>query len=300
MKLNAIFPLIFLLIITSSCTKKAPLIADWDAYINAYEDWQGSRLERLKSERGWLNLAGLYWIHEGENTFGSDSSNALIFPKNFPPYAGRILLNDSIVILEADPETRISVNDSVVTKMELQNDTQTDPTVMEHGSFRWFIIKRGEKYGIRLRDLENPRLKELEHIPSYSFSKDYVVMADFVPYDTVRMLEVPTVIENFYESYAVPGELRFKLKGRSQKLLPFTSGKGFFLIVGDQTNGLETYGAGRFLYTDSISGNKVLLDFNRAYNPPCAFSPFATCPIPPLENILDIKIEAGEKAVHLK
>jgi uncharacterized protein (DUF1684 family) len=110
---------------------------------------------------------------------------------------------------------------------------------------------------------------------------------------------VPTVIEDFYEYYDVPGELVFKWKGKKQTLLPFKSRSGFFLIVGDATNGTDTYGAGRFLYAGPPKDGKVIIDFNRAYNPPCAFSPFATCPIPPLENILEISIEAGEKAVHL-
>ena len=127
-----------------------------------------------------------------------------------------------------------------------------------------------------------------------------MIEATFIPYDSARTITIPTAIKGFSEEYKAPGELRFKKDGSTHTLIPFASGKGYFLIVGDATNGIDTYGAGRFMYTDQVKGNKVILDFNRAYNPPCAFSPYATCPLPPLENILDLAIIAGEKGVHLE
>lgn len=286
--------------LVSSCTLKDPVISDWDTYISEYENWQHTRLERLKSESGWLNLAGLFWLEEGENTIGSDPSNSVVFPKNFPPIAGKIILEDSMATLMVKPGIEITVNGEPVSEMKLYHDQQDSTTIMALEHFRWFIIKRGERSAIRLRDLDHPRIASLDHIPSYPFDKDYVVEAKLIPYDSVRTLKVPTAIADFYEYYKVPGELQFTIKGKKQKLLPFTSGKGYFLIVGDATNGVETYGAGRFMYVDMPGKDKIIIDFNRAYNPPCAFSPFATCPLPPLENILDIEIKAGEKAVHLK
>lgn len=293
--------LIAVVIFTASCSKKESPVSDWDTYIKEHKEWQHSRLERLKSENGWLNLAGLLWLEEGENTFGSDSSNDIVFPATFPPFGGSIELQDSLCTLGADPSAGLQINGKAATgKVMLRNDQQKDKTVMEAGSFRWFIIKRGEQYAIRLRDLNHPRIQKLDHIPSYAFSKDWVVESHLHLFDTVKTIEVPTVIPGYSEFYKAPGELKFEIKGKKLSLIPFSSGNGFFMIVGDATNGIDTYGAGRFLHVDRIEGDRVIIDFNKAYNPPCAFSPFATCPLPPPENILSIPIEAGEKAVHME
>ena len=292
--------MIFILNLITGCNRQKDIITDWESYLQEHEAWQERRLERLRSERGWLNLAGLLWLEAGENTFGFDSSNAIVFPEKFPEFGGTIVLKDSSVKLFVHPEVEIMVNGAPVTEMQLRHDQQENTTTMELGRFRWHIIKRGDRYAIRLRDLEHLRINELDHIPSYPFKKEYVVEAELVKFDTARTVEVPTVIDGFSEFYKAPGELIFKLNGKRQALLPFVAGKGYFLIVGDATNGLETYGGGRFLYTEMIDSNRVVIDFNKATNPPCAFSPFATCPLPPLENIMDVEITAGEKAVHLE
>jgi len=283
-----------------SCSGTKEPIEDWEAYISAHEEWKQNRLDRLKSDRGWLNLAGLFWLEEGENTFGSDTSNAIVFPESFPAFGGTIILLDTSLALTVHPGADIMVEGAPVKEMKLQHDQQSNTTTMAVGSYRWFIIKRGVRYGIRLRDLEHQRLSELDHIPAYPFNKDYVVEAELVEFDSARTIEVPTVIDGFNEYYQAPGELVFRINGKRQTLLPFRSGNGYFLIVGDATSGMDTYGGGRFLYTEMIDGNKVTIDFNKATNPPCAFSPYATCPLPPLENILDVEIRAGEKAVHLE
>lgn len=291
---------LLVLLLAIGCNPRSPVISNWPSYIADHESWQEQRLARLKSERGWLNLAGLFWLEEGANTFGSDSVNNLLFPAHFPPNGGTLTLQDSTLLLEVAEQVDILADGEPVKNITVRHDQQPGTTIMELGSFRWYVIQRGEQYGIRLRDLEHPRLEALEEIPSYPFSKKWVVKATFHPYDSVRKIEVPTVIDNFSEWYDVPGELRFRVNGKMQTLLPFRSGDGFFLIVGDATNGLETYGAGRFLYCGDVQDGKVTIDFNRAYNPPCAFSPFATCPLPPMQNILDIEIDAGERAVHLE
>lgn len=289
-----------MLLLLSSCSGIKNPVEDWEAYTDAYAEWQQNRLDRLKSERGWLNLAGLFWLQEGENTFGSDSANSIVFPKNFPALGGTIVWKDTVLKLIVHPGTEITVDSLPVTEMKLRHDLEKNTTTMSLDSFRWFIVKRGDRYAIRLRDLQHPRINELDNIPFYPFNKDYVVEAELVEFDSARTIEVPTVIDGFNEYYKAPGELVFRIDGKRQKLLPFSSGKGFFLIIGDATSGMETYGGGRFLYTEMIDGNKVIIDFNKATNPPCAFSPYATCPLPPLENILDVEIRAGEKAVHME
>jgi uncharacterized protein (DUF1684 family) len=174
------------------------------------------------------------------------------------------------------------------------------PTIMETGALAWFIIKREKKLGIRLRDYDTPRLSQLDSIPSYPILMKWRIIADFVPFDTIRKIDVTTVTGGI-ESNDCPGKLIFKVDKEECTILPFREGEVFFIIFADKTNGKDTYGTGRFLYVNRPDAkNKVILDFNKAYNPPCAFSPFATCPMPPRENILNVEITAGEMGVHLE
>jgi hypothetical protein len=171
---------------------------------------------------------------------------------------------------------------------------------MESGSLGWYIIKRDGQYGIRLRDYQHPRIEQLKSIPSYETSQDWRFVADFEPFDSIRKIETVTITGGT-EISNCPGELVFRKGMKKYRLLPFSEGNNFFIIFADKTNGIETYGNGRFMYCPlPDSSGKVILDFNKAYNPPCAFSPFATCPMPPRANILDLRIEAGEKEVHLQ
>jgi len=262
--------------------------------------WQQQRIERLKSADGWLSLAGLYWLHNGINTFGSDSSNDIIFPPEAPLFCGEIILNSDSLLFIPDIKAHIITDGQESDTIRLLTDESGKPTIMEAGRFSWLVIRRDTLLGIRLRDAENPRIRELEHIPSYPVSEKWRITAEFIPFDTLKKIEIPTAIGTT-EIMESPGLLKFKLEGKDFALLPFNAENGFFIIIADLTSGIETYGAGRYMYTDlPDKQNRVILDFNKAYNPPCAFSPFATCPMPPKANILDVKIEAGEKAVHLK
>ena len=269
-------------------------------YENEIKEWKTDRIDRLKSKTGWVNLAGLYWLMEGKNSFGSDSSNNIVFPSKAPAFCGSIFLENDSLYFKANTGTIIYSRGSNVSEMTLQSDASGNATILESGSLAWFIIKRDKKYGIRLRDYENPRLYLLDSIPSFPIRMKGRITADFIPFDDIRKIEVATVIGGV-DSYDCPGKLIFKIGRKECILLPFREGKDFFIIFADKTNGKETYGNGRFLYAAGPdNNNKVVLDFNKAYNPPCAFSPFATCPMPPRENILDVEIEAGEKAVHLE
>lgn len=295
-----LFPLLFTIVLVQfSCTRNSDPVTDWDAYTEQHEVWQANRLERLKSDNGWLNLAGLFWLKEGENTIGSDSSNTTIFPAGFPAQAGSIILKDTVLLFK--PGIVPVLADSLLAgETLLRHDQQKDRTIFRYENYTWYMVKRGNHFGIRLRDLQHSRLQELDHIPSYPFAKEWVVEAVLEPYDTLRKIEVPTVIDGYTEMHDVPGELSFNVNRKTFSLLPFTAGDGYFLIFGDETNGIDTYGAGRFLYVEKPKSGKIIIDFNRAYNPPCAFSPYATCPLPPIENQLALEVTAGEKSVHLE
>jgi uncharacterized protein (DUF1684 family) len=296
------FPSLFLIIAISvllfGCNSPTPVIIDEAAYVEEIEAWQQQRLERLKSKNGWLSLAGLLWLEEGENSFGSDPENDIIFPEKADAFSGILLLRNGSVTLKVSEEVEITQDDSPVAEMKLIDDQSRNTTRLQQGDLAWYIIKRGERYGIRLRDHKHPRLDELDHIPSYPIQTSYVVEATLEPFDTPKTMIVATPVEGFTESYECPGTLNFKIKGKKLSLHPFISGSGYFLVIADETSGLDTYGGGRFMYATPDSTGRIILDFNKAYNPPCAFSPFATCPMPPRENFLPAAIEAGEKSVH--
>ena len=300
MRSFASFLLLFSLsILKMGCSGLPPVIADEAAYVEEIEAWQQQRLERLKSKDGWLSLAGLYWLEEGANSFGSDPSNDIVFPEKVEVFCGSVVLDSGSVSLRVADGVAISLNDSLVKDVELMDDHSGNTTYLQQGDLAWYIIKRGERYGIRLRDHKHPRIDELDHIPSYPIQTGYVVEAILEPFEEPRTMTVATPLEGFTESYECPGILKFRIRGEELNLHPFISGEGYFLVFADETTGLETYGAGRFMYAVPDSAGRIILDFNKAYNPPCAFSPFATCPMPPRENFMPAAIEAGEKSVHL-
>jgi len=286
-----------LLLLQSGCTPGPGLIENKEAYIAAVEQWQEARLERLKGKEGWLNLAGIYWLEEGSQRFGSDPANDLVFPEKAAPFLGTLTLHGEMVKLEVDPEVEMRYLGEPVTELELKPQ-QSHPSYVRHGDFAWYIMKRHTSLAVRLRDYANPAIDALDHIPSYSIDPDYVVQATLKPFEEPRTIEVATPFQDYTQEYTCPGTLHFTLKGKKLTLLPFESGEEYFLVISDESSALETYGGGRFMYATPDKDGHAVLDFNKAYNPPCAITPFAACPMPPHENHLPMKVEAGEKALH--
>ena len=282
-------------LIISSCNQEDNLEKGSEAYIQSINEWHSAREERLTRENGWLNLAGLYWLEEGENSFGSDKSSKIIFPENSPGSIGKFILVDSVVTVKIDDTIPVLI-DSVETKSaELRSDVSGDPQIMSLKALRWFLIKRGDKYGIRLRDLNSETVKNFEGIERYPVNDEWKISAEFIQFDEPKKINIPTILGTVEEDFS-PGVLTFEKDGEEFKLLPTSAGEGLFVIFADETSGDETYGAGRFLYAEKQdSSGKAILDFNKAYNPPCAFSKYATCPLPPKENYLKLRIDAGEK-----
>jgi len=283
------------LLISLSCTEKEPEPKGTPEYIAEIEQWHQKRIERLKKDTGWLNLVGLHWLKEGENTFGSSEENDIKFPDNSPQKIGTIILKDSLLTFKSADGVDVLNNDVKVTVLELKDDLTGMRTTLATGSLRWYIIKIGERYGIRLRDVESPILKEFKNIDIYPINEDWQIEATFIPYGPPKQILIPNILGTVEEDKS-PGALSFTKNGKNYKLDAIESRSGFFIIFADETSGKETYGAGRFLYTDRPdSNNIVILDFNISYNPPCVFTKYATCPLPPKQNYLHLKITAGEK-----
>jgi uncharacterized protein len=294
-----LFILSALLVSSTSCNTSTPVIEDEAAYIESIELWQDERLEGLKEKDGWLNLAGIYWLEEGIQTIGSDSSNDIIFPAKAPAYLGTLNVENEKVYLEVSDNVELHYKNELANELDLTYEASGDPSYITHGDFAWYIMRRHTSLAIRLRDYKNPAIAALDHIPSYPIDPDYVVEAELLPFEENLIITVNTPFEGYTQDYDCPGELHFKIKGKGLKLFPFSSGDGYFLIIADETSGIETYGAGRFMYVNPDSTGRIILDFNKAYNPPCALTAFAACPMPPKENYLPAKIEAGEKMLGI-
>lgn len=263
---------------------------------NAYEEeirqWHQKRIESLKQESGWLNLAGLFWLEEGSNTFGGDEKNDILFPKEGSnAFLGEFVLDKGKITLKARPGAAIFNGDQPVTELDIFPDGK--PVTLKHKSLRWFVIKRGEKYAIRLRDLESQYLKKFSGIDRYPVQDKWRVKARFEP-TTGRTVAI-TDITGRTDDQVAPGKLVFAVDGKQYELDAVGSTKNLFIIFADQTNKAETYGSGRFLYSSVEPDGTAWLDFNKAINPPCAFSPYATCPLPPKQNKLTLAVSAGEK-----
>jgi uncharacterized protein (DUF1684 family) len=274
-----------------------PAPADTDGYRNEVEQWRARRLDRLRADGGWLTLVGLFWLEPGKNPVGSGSGNRVVLPAGkSPAFVGSLDRNADIVTLHAAPGSGLLSEGKPVTNLELRADADGEPTVLTLGSLSFYVIRRGERLGVRVKDSQSEARARFRGIESFAFDPKWRVEARFEPYDPPRSISVPSVLGTVDEEKC-PGALVFELEGRTYRLDPLIE-KGetdLFVIFGDRTNGAQTYGAGRFLYATSPVNGRTVLDFNKAYNPPCAFTPYATCPLPPLENRLALRIEAGEK-----
>lgn len=297
MKKHTAFLIITLLIISLISCKSNNKSLNEDEYIESVKKWQTERLKRLKSENGWLNLVGLYWLKEGQNPFGSNPANNIVFPEKAPSFIGSYITYKGNVSVTIDKDVDVFINDSLLKEHHVRTDIEDNTTTFKYESFRWYIIKRGDRFGIRLRDLESPLVDQIKEIPSYPVNPEWRIKAKFKKFKEPKSIAIPNVLgetefENCY------GELKFKIDDKEYNLMPLGDGVngGLFLIFADETSAEETYGAGRFLSVDKPDENGITyIDFNKATNPPCAFTNYATCPLPPRENILSVKITAGEK-----
>ncbi len=252
-------------------------------YVQEIEAFRKARIESLKSENGWLNLAGLFWLKEGVNTLGGSEKNDFVFPSDHSDaFLGELLLKNGEVYYQTVSDTMLVYRDDI------------QAPLVSHRSLRWFIIKRGDKYAVRLRDLEGEYMKAFRGIDCFPTDAKYRIVADFVPTKGKMM----TIIDVTGRSYQLesPGMLRFTIGKKTYQLETSQEGDNLFIVFGDLTNKKQTYGAGRFIDTALPDANgKVVIDFNKAYNPPCAFTPFATCPLPTAANKLAVEIRAGEQ-----
>ena len=268
-----------------------------ETYVQRFSAWHAQREAALKAEDGWLNLAGRFVLPTGRSSFGAAKTNRIVFPAGkSADWVGDFLLRNDSVWAVVRPEVSVALSGQPFLGGTVLLYPVSTPTWLQSGSLRWFVIRRGEQFIVRLRDLEHPALSAFHGVPTYPLDTVWRFRARFEP--TVgKKIPITNVLgqTNLQDS---PGALVFEYGGSTHRLDAIQEGNELFLIFADETNGLETYGTGRFLYADlPDSTSYTVLDFNYAINPPCAFTDFATCPLPPKQNVLPFAVKAGELSV---
>ena len=289
--------LLFAGIVVTGCGTDRGAATDALEYERSLAQWHAEREARLKGPDGWLNLAGLHWLHPGSNSLGSSPDNDIVLAHGSAAQRlGAFLLEDGEVTFQAESGAEVFSSGEPVTRLPLVHDEAGEPTLLTHRTLGWYAIRRLERMGVRLRDYDHPALGAFPGIESYPAELNWRVEARFNAYPEPRQLHVMTVVEGLGWDPIAPGILEFEVNGDRLSLEAYGSGDGFFVIFADQTTGDATYPAGRYLNADAADSDGItILDFNKAYNPPCAFNEFATCPLPTRRNFLGVAVEAGEK-----
>jgi uncharacterized protein len=266
-------------------------------YRSEIEAWRAARLARLKAEDGWPSVVGLFWLEDGPNAFGSAKDNAIVLPPSAPARMGSIVLRNGRATLEVLPGVELTADGEKVSGPRvLASDASESATRLRHGTLLFYLIERAGKLGVRVKDSDSPARRDFHGLEYFAIDPTWRLEARFEPYDPPRSISVPNVLGHD-DSEKSPGALVFERAGQTYRLDPVLE-RGetdYFVIFGDATNGRETYGAGRFLYVRPPVNGKTIIDFNKAYNPPCVFTDYATCPLPPAQNRLKVRVEAGEK-----
>lgn len=265
------------------------------SYAEEIGAWRAAQEQALRGDEGWLTVVGLHWLQEGTQRIGSDPACEIILPAA-PSIVGEIDLHNGTVLFQAAPGITALVNGQpVTTRRALQPDDAPAPDRLEIGDISISIIRRGQRIGARIRDRNSAARKTFAGRQWYAADEHYRIAAAFHPHATPRTIPITNILGDIIDTPS-PGYVEFELGDHTYRLdATQSSTGGLFLVFRDRTNGSETYGGGRFLTTAVPRAEQVILDFNRAVSPACAFTPFATCPLPPSQNHLPIAIPAGER-----
>ena len=282
------------LVLNAACSSAAD---DFDTALHEADvlAWRESRRAALMAPTGFLSLAGLFWLEKETSTFGSSPDNDLVFPAAADPHIGEFRLTRDGVVMVPRQGVAVFSDDEPAAVTVIADDTTENPVMITHGSLAWTVVKRDGRYAVRLRDFEHPALESFPELPYFPIDPAWRIEATLERYEEPRQVFASTVIEGLGWSPESPGVAVFEMDGETHRLEAYSSGERLFFVFGDRTNGRETYPAGRFLYT-AMPGDdgRLVLDFNRAYSPPCAFNDFSTCPVASPRNRLPVGIPAGE------
>ena len=270
------------------------------AYEQQIQQWRSGRVQRLTAPDGWLSLIGLEWLNDGDSRIGSADDNDIVL-KAGPAHLGTVTLGKGGSLhITLDKDSGATIDGKAVAQSPLIDDAHvTDdavPTTVSFGAANFYVIDRDGRKALRVRDSDAASRRHFLGIDYFPIDPSWRVVAQWVPFQPQHTLEIGTVIGTI-DKVDVPGKAVFQRDGHTYELLPYQEEPGgeLFFVIADRTSGKETYGAARFVYAKLPKDGKVVIDFNEAYNPPCAFTLFATCPLAPPENRLDLRVTAGEK-----
>jgi uncharacterized protein len=262
-------------------------------YRKRIEAWQQHREAGLRSATGWLTLAGLFWLKQGDNSIGSGDTSDFLLPKGAPSQVGIFQVSGKEVTFTSLTGEHLTINGRTIsgpaTLKHNEDDEKSDQ--IQIGAVRFYVIDRNGRLAVRVKDRNSPALQEFKGTQFFPINESFRFEGKFTP--APEKIAMPNVLGET-EMQESPGIVEFQSQGQSYKLRPIYEGKTLFFVFKDLTSKKETYQPGREVNTPLPKDGKVALDFNKAYNPPCAFTPFATCPLPPKENVLPVRIEAGE------
>jgi uncharacterized protein (DUF1684 family) len=266
-------------------------------YIAEIDQWHAERIESLRSDTGWLSLVGLHPLKKGVHSLGAGSDADITLAAGAPYWLGSLAVTEDEIMFsvhsDADVEHLDFQSEGRLASCTLATDKEGPPTKLTTGSMVFFVIDRDGKLFLRVKDRKSEVLKSFQGIERFPVDIRWRLTARLEPGPAT--LSEPNAIGQESASSS-PGVLVFTIDGQEYRLTPTgESGESMFLVFGDGTNGKTTYAGGRFLSIDAPSSDgTVILDFNRTYNPPCVFTPFATCPLPAMGNMLPVAVEAGE------
>jgi uncharacterized protein (DUF1684 family) len=275
----------------------APAIAETGQdYAGTIAKWRAEREARLKADNGWLTVAGLHWLKEGDNAVGSDQGIAISLPASAPKNVGVITVKNGKA--RFTPKAAVVYKGSPLkTVIDLKPDTEPNYDILSVGRVNFFVIKREDRLGVRVKDNDNPARKQFAGLQWYPVDPAWRIRAKFVPWDKPHVITFETEV-GVKEQEDSPGYVTFTKNGKEYRMEPVKADNDLWFVMRDGTSGKTTYGASRFLYVDAPKNGYVDLDFNRAESPPCAFTPYATCPLPPPQNRLSLAVTAGEMYKH--
>jgi uncharacterized protein (DUF1684 family) len=278
-------------VLAAACAQPAP---GPEAAVTETQAWRDKHERDYR--RDWVTIAGLHFLHEGSQTAGSDKSNDVVLPASAPAMLGRFVVEGTTVRFEPAPDAPVTLAGAPVTALVVLKDDgagQADELVT--GSVKIAVHVSGERRSLRVWDPEGPLARGFKGFTWFPIQSDYRVTGRFIPDASPRTLEVTNTFGDL-DTFSTEGVVEFTLNGQTLRLRPFTTRpKRFYFVFKDVSSGNETYAAARFLYSDLRDDGTTVLDFNQAYNPPCAFNPYTTCPIPLPENRLPVKVLAGER-----
>jgi uncharacterized protein (DUF1684 family) len=266
-------------------------------YVKSVEKWRSEQEANLKKETGWLTVAGLFWLKEGTSTVGAGEKFDVRLTENFKQGRfGEIDFKNGVAALKVESGIEAQADGKGISApVNLVSDEKGKPTEIRTGSQTFFLIKREDRFGIRLKDSSSEARRTFKGRHWFPVDETYKVTARLEAFPEPKEVMVPNVLGGNFKMKS-PGILKFTLKEKEYSLQPVDEGDGaLFIIFRDKSSLDETYKSGRFLYADKPVNGEAVLDFNKAENPPCAFTPYATCPLPPPQNNLDVEIKAGEK-----